>query len=345
MGTLDLCDPGWFPANYLASSDAFRMIRLDLDTIGRSSFLDRRMQAADSQEPELVVHLDGFDSVSTPCFLFHTAFCGSTLLSRALHAAPGAVSLKEPSVLLDISSAFLSAADQDAGRRLEARLGTALSLLARPWQDRGRVLIKPTNQVNRLLLQIRRTCPRAKGVLLYSSLEEFVISCFKKLPVAETRVRWMAQHLLVGSELSVRLAIPPLHMFNLPESCVFAWYAQMERYAKALELDSSDALRTLDMGVMLDEPLETVRAAADWLDLPAMPDVRLRVENIFKRDSKAPDREYSNQKRALEKDAVTDRFGDLIARTLRWASDEIHPYAVMPYNWKPLMQQQPRLAS
>src|SRR5690606_3216228 len=117
---------------------------------------------------------------------------------------------------------------------IDARLATVLALLGRSWTPGGRVLIKPTNQVNSLIGRILALQPDSAAILLYSSLEQFVVSCFEKLPLAETRIRWMAQHLLVGSELSARFGISPRHPFSLPEACVFTWYAQMERYAKAL---------------------------------------------------------------------------------------------------------------
>lgn len=335
MGFVDLANPKWFPANYRALSDEFRMIRLDIQTIGQASFLDKRMQT--SACSEIFCRIDSAQSAAAPSFLFHTAFCGSTLLARALHSPLAAVSLKEPSVLLDLSAASLSAPSNGTRALLDRRLATAMTLLSRPWTAGGRVLIKPTNQVNRLILEMLGIQSKSRGVLLYSSLEEFVISCFKKLPLSETRVRWMAQHLLADSELSVRLDIPPLHPFTLPESCVFAWYAQMERYAKALDADDSDRLRTLDMATMLASPLETVRAAALWLDLGFCPDsFERQVAAVFERDSKATGVQYNSSNRALEKKAVVEKFGDVIARTLRWAQSSIHPHAMLPTGWKPL---------
>ena len=333
----DFSDPRWFPVNYLPASDEFRMMTLDIDTIGSASFLDRRMPAGPGEGVLVSAESAGsFRSSTPPAFLFHSAFCGSTLLARALHAPPDAVSLKEPSVLLNLSSASL-AEQPGAVERLNKRLAAATTLLARPWAPASRVLIKPTNQANRLLSRMLQVQPESRAILLYSTLEEFLVSCFKKLPLAESRVRWMAQHLLVGSDLAERLGIPPLHAFSLPESCVFTWYSQLERYARALESDVAGNLRTLDLQTLLREPVAAVGAAARWLQLPhALEAMDQKVAHIFGHDSKATQRLYGSTQRAAENQLVTAQYGEVIARTLQWASTSIEPYAVLPQTWKPL---------
>lgn len=338
MTQLDLSDPGWFPVDYLLHIDQFRVMLLDVDAIGDSSFLDRRLQVNDAEE--VFIDAEGLRVTAPaypPAFVFHTAFCGSTLLARALHAPPLHVSLKEPSVLLSLSSASLAETTAIDTQRIDHRLDSAIALLARSWTPGGRVLIKPTNQANRLIERILQNQPASRAILLSSSLEEFVVSCFKKLPVAETRIRWMAQHLLAGSELAARLGIPANYNFSLPESCVFTWYAQMERFARVLDGDGGDRLRTLDLQTMLAAPVACVTAAAAWLDLQSPPQALAeRVAGVFQRDSKTPQRAYSHGQRELEKAAVQVRFGEVIGRTLEWARTSIEPHARLPMHGKAL---------
>lgn len=336
MSLPDLTDPRWFPADYLPGSDRWRMLRLELDALAEASFLDDRLQA--SGAPEALIEAAGIDApmpAQSPAFVFHTAFCGSTLLARALHSPPHAVAFKEPLALLTLAIAAAAASDADGQRRIDARLATVLALLGRGWSPTGRTLIKPTNQVNSLIGRILALQPGSRAILLHSSLEQFVVSCFEKLPLAETRIRWMAQHLLVGSDLSARLGIPPRHPFSLPEACVFTWYAQMERYANALHRDAGDRLRTLDLDTLQASPARTVDAAARWLALvtPAPG----QIDAVFRRDAKATGRTYDPIERQSGKALVRQRYGEVIQRTLAWADATIAPHATLPGRWKPLV--------
>ncbi|MDQ3495212.1 MAG: hypothetical protein M3485_06785 [Pseudomonadota bacterium] len=314
--------------------DAFLMQTLSLEQLGQASFLDKRLgvslasaQAIAVRElPVLPDH---------PAFLFHTAFCGSTLLARSLHAPLGTVALKEPAALLSLAHA-----DLNGKMRMtpDARvLQVALSLLARPWVREGQVMIKPTNQVNRLLPILVRASGRP-ALLLYSSLEEFLISCFKKLPEAEEQLRWMARFLLPDTRLAARLGLDRTYSPNFVEACVLTWYAQMERYAFVLDNDPDDRLRSLDMHSMLAQPVEAVHASALWLGLEAsLVDLSRRVLETFSRDSKRVNRSFGTAEREHEKAIVRQHFGPLIRKSLGWAEQTVLPAASLPVRWKPLL--------
>lgn len=339
MNAPDPSDPRWFPVGYAAETQTLSLLKVDLDCIGRSSFLDRRMQADWSAAlPVPLAALAESAAVDrAPALLFHTAFCGSTLLARALHAPPLAVSLKEPSALLDLCGASLPNR-RVPPERIERAGRALLGLLGRPWTAGGRVLIKPTNQVNRLLPLLLRLSPRSRAVLLYSGLEQFLVSCCKKLPEAETKLRWMAQMLLPDSRLGARLGIPSDHPFNFVESSVLTWHLQMERYALALAADGADRLRTLSVDALLAEPEASVRQAARWLELPgALDGLSERVQATFSRDAKHPEREYGQSDRENESQVVRQQHAALIEFALRWAAAAIEPAACLPADWKPLL--------
>lgn len=326
-------DAHWFPLEFDAANDAFVLQQCTLASLGDAAFLDQRF-VVDRSGAVVLAATEVAEHVapSSPAWLFHTAFCCSTLLARALHAPPAAVALKEPTMLLTLSTASL--APHDAAW-LDARIAHAASLLARPWSEGGRVLVKPTNQVNRLLPKLVALPGAPRAVLLYSSLREFLISCAKKLPAAETRIRWMAQHLLPGAMLQRALGVPANHPFNFVESCVLTWYAQVERYAQALAGPARERARTLDMDVLLARPEQCVRACASWLGLEHE-GLAQRVAAEFSRNSKHTEQPFDPAQRAREKQRVLERYGPLIDQAERWAADAIAPAAQMPRDWRPL---------
>ncbi len=332
MPVPQLDDPRWFLADYAFEHDRFHFIRLELEQITRATFLDRRMQA-DWGSVEQLDAATVAPPARTAALLFHTAFCGSTLLAKALHAAPVSVSLKEPLVLQRLAMAWLRMPDRRT--MIETRLRSAISLLARPWAPQGRVLVKPANQSNVLLRAMCEHRPSAHAVLLYSGLDDFMLSCFKKLPEAETRIRWMAQSLLPGTRLARALRVDTATPFNLVESCVLAWYAQMERYADLLASDVDDLLRSLDFVRMLRDPLPCVEACGRWLGLETT-GLHARVASAFSRDSKAEGRSFDARRRDSENQRAMASYGAIIDQGLRWAESHVAPQAMLPVRWKPL---------
>lgn len=330
-----LDDPYCFPFDYDPADGCVGLLRIEPELLASASFLDERLPIDRSACTWLrwteIPELD-----CSTALIFHTAFCGSTLLARALHQAPLAVSLREPRALLSIAKADLLA-PADAAPQTRAVLRRTLGLLGRPWGHGGRVLIKPTNQVNRLLPDLLELTQRP-ALLLYSSLEAFLLSCCKKLPEAETRIRWMAQFLLPGTLLAERLGIPPKHPFNFVESCVLTWYSQIERYAAALAGPAGPRLRTLDLTQLLAHPTHAVAACADWLQLPeARHELEDRVAATFQRDAKRTDRPFNAEQRQRENEQIKRHYAPLVEAALRWADSTIAPAAILPMQWQPLL--------
>jgi hypothetical protein len=116
------------------------------------------------------------DGGGTPHFIFHTAFCCSTLLVRACAEARGAIGLNEPAILNNL--AHRMAAENGSANR--ARLDLVLSLLGRSFDPGGSVIVKPTNFANALIDPILGMRPKAKAVLLYSNLETMLYSVARR---------------------------------------------------------------------------------------------------------------------------------------------------------------------
>lgn len=332
-------DTRWIPLGYDAQNDSFIFAWVDESSV-QAAFLDQRLgEAWDRRISVAASEVSASDSRPAPSWLFHTAFCCSTLLARALHAAPASIVLKEPNVLLDLARASLSSTMVPSAR-IDRRIREAIYLLARPWAAGGRVLIKPTNAANRLLPRLLAITPSSPALLLYGSLEDFLMSCVKKLPGAEKPMQWMAQYLLPGTVLEQRLGIPQNHALNFVESCVLVWYAQMEIYSDALAADTGDHLRSLNMSVLLAQPEEAVEASAAWLGLirqAAWADRADLIRDVFARNSKQPDASYGPDQRALERKKIMERFGDLILAALEWSEHAVSPHARLPASWKPLL--------
>jgi hypothetical protein len=330
----EMAQPAPFPIDFDPDTDEFLILPVTAGLIDDSAFLDERLDVDWAAATRLNWQdVPCASRIPNPALLFHTAFCCSTLLARSLQSPPRIVAIREPQALLRLARAAMF----QPRSRIEGPLRAALHLLARPWSSGGRCLIKPTNQVNNLLPDILRLTA-GKAILLRSSLPEFVISCCKKLPEADTRVRWMAQHLLKDTRLQRELEVPWNHHFHFIEACVLAWHAQIERYADALADDTADRLRSLDMQDMLDNPEGVVAACADWLELDIDASaLQERVRTEFRRNAKHPERPFDPLRRAQERTEVMARYSNVLETALAWERETIAPLARLPIDWKPLV--------
>ncbi len=309
----------------------YRLTSLQID---RANFLDIQNLKLENAVPERIKVQDHVapERGYPLSYIFHTAFCGSTLLSRALNQVPRVMVLKEPDVLMQISAQSLVAGNKN----VIPYLLDSLKELSRPWATSGSVVIKPTNSVNRMILEILDVYP-GKAILLYSELEDFLVSCFKKLPMADQKLRWMAQHLIHKTQLQKNLNVETLHPFGFVEACVITWYSQMEYFAKAIERDHGDNIRTLNMKDMLAKPYESVQAASLFLGLEKSDaEIAESVGREFNRNSKAPEKIYTDAERSLEVSQVRAQYSSLLEVALEWAEQNIAPVAMLPGHYKPL---------
>jgi hypothetical protein len=329
-----LSDAALFPVQFDDQRGEFLLLPLSLDVLSGAAFLDQRMGLdwrLARRVPWRELHVE--KPPAPPALLFHTAFCGSTLLARALQAPPDIVALREPQALLQLAT-FAEHAPAD---QVDGPLDAVLQLLSRPWSVGGRCVIKPSNLANNLLPDILRMTG-GRAILLYSSLPDFIVSCCKKLPQVQNYTLWAARHLSRGTELIRNLGIPSSHPFHFAEACVLTWYAQMEMYADALSRDVDDRLRSLDFAALLEQPMDVVPECAQWLGLGG--DAALWQQNTrteFRRNAKETTRSFDASARTREHAAASERHAGLIHAALRWANEVVAPVARMPAAWKPLM--------
>lgn len=103
-------------------------------------------------------------------YIFHSAFCCSTLLARALDLPGVAMGLKEPQILNELAA-------QMRARQLSRELLDGVTrLLGRPFGPGEAIVIKPSNEANLLIEQLLRGDERSKAILLYAPLPRFLRS-------------------------------------------------------------------------------------------------------------------------------------------------------------------------
>ena len=112
-------------------------------------------------------------------YIFHSAYCCSTLLARAFDIEGVAMGLKEPLILNDLSGWRQRGAD---AAKLAEVLDSALTLLARPFAPGEAVIVKPSNLINPFAAAMLAMRPQAHALLLHAPLPLYLASIARNDP-------------------------------------------------------------------------------------------------------------------------------------------------------------------
>ncbi len=259
-------DPLWFAHRYDPGQDAVHFLRLSRDVHRAATFVTDEYLPADAAK--LVLRRqDVMAAAPLPApvhFIFHSAYCCSTLLARACDLEGVAMGLKEPPWFND-----LVGWKQRGGtpREIAAVLDDGLTLLARPFGPGEAVVIKPSNVANAFAPAMLTMRPRARALLLHAPLEAYLGSIVRKGMWGRLWVRDLLVKQL-GDGLH-DLGFTPTDYLGQTDLQVAAmgWLAQHALFARMVDSFGSNRVRTLDSETLVAQPVAIMRALATLFGL------------------------------------------------------------------------------
>lgn len=237
-------------------------------------------------------------------YIFHTAYCCSTLLARCLEAM-GCFVLKEPPPLLELAFAHdhLVALDPEEPR---AWLALVVDLMARTYAPQP-VVVKCGALANVLAESLLDACRDARAVFLYGGLAHHLSQVLK-----DPERRKLARHrraLLVPRARS--LGIEAGGDLSDAQAAAFVWLTRMrdhERAAKRL----GDRILAVEGTRIADDPGGTMAAIASHFGIPRMAVPALG--NVLDFHAKRPAERFVSE-------PADDRYAAEIARGLAWVEE------------------------
>jgi hypothetical protein len=259
-------DPLWLAHRYDESQDAIHFVRLSREGHRAATFITDEYIPAET--PRLVLGRSDVAAAAGPPaplhFIFHSAYCCSTLLARALDIETVSMGLKEPLILNDMVGWRRRGADPG---RLAAMLDVSLTLLARPFAPGETVVVKPSNILNGIAPALLGLRPRSNALLLYAPLPDFLRSIARKGLWGR---RWVRE-LFIGQlrDGIVDLGLGEQHYLDLTDLQIAAagWLAQHDVFAHMVSRFGADRVRTLDSATLTARPDETMARLSDLFGL------------------------------------------------------------------------------
>ena len=318
----DITDARWFPVDVDVRGGRIAFLELSDELIANASFLDNRVDA--SLGDSVVLSVDEIPhafALAHTGWLFHTSFCCSTLLARALHFPPQQVCLKEPLVLRRLGDA------RDGGLEMGKFPKLIVDLLTRRRHDGAGVLIKPTHAALNIAVDLLREAPSSRAVVLTSELEDFLVSNLKKTPETQAKIPQLAERALRAGRF--RHALPE-SAFQPPDllcAAALQWAAQRELVVDIQDIVGVSRVWILDQQELLRDIAGVTQRVSNWLGLhPPAEAFAAHVHAVSQRHAKALDTAYGSEKREAERQLVATMFPRELENALAWARDNLLPY-------------------
>jgi len=328
-----LTSPYVFLSGIDIENRAFLFLETNREVLSKSAFIDGR-ETISSKQHIRVSFEDVFSSKmntakkSESRFIFHMAFCGSTLLARTLDVKGKSLSYKEPQVFIDLSTIKASNhalyKDKNSWGKL---LAFTLSKFDACFTDQEQNIIKPSNWVNTIADDLLLNRAGQKALLLTIEPKDFLIAVFRG---GGDRVRYIhsfLQHMAKGKQDLLKV-IDQIEKENKDTVSLFsklvllAYAIQKNKLHKTSKLLSKEQILFMDHKKLINEPMVCIEKASTFFDLRLTPiEIEESIKRNFRNHSKVVGRAYNNKEMGATNDKVLAAYGGNFEETLEWYDD------------------------
>ena len=308
----------WFPHRYQIDAGNIEMIEIDRQMIETTTFL-ATPKFPGKQTNRQLVSVESLSQVSSqsspPAFIFHSAFCCSTLIARAIDV-PGRVrSLKEPQITMDIADYIRRNA------KVPKHIKIIRNLLSRTPIAGEKTVIKPTNMANNLLLHNTGLLAKSPILFLYGSLRGFLISVLKKGEQGRFMTRRMYSIFMNDPTRFKEIPLKQLATLTDLQIAAMVWLLQTEIFEQKLLDCSDESMVSLNCDHFLAKPAEYLSSINEHfkLGLNKQELCKLATSELLHLNSKNQDKNYDSGKRKLESDKIELEYGSTIDHICQWA--------------------------
>ena len=323
-----LADPVWFLQDYDTATRKLRFVRTTRDALANQPFLAEGMWDY-TPLPQVLIPENAIagalpESAELPRanFIWHTAFCCSTLMARALDHEGRNLSLKEPGVLLTVADAKRQRA-MGPGRPLSYRFPEiALRLLARPFAPGEQMTMKPTNSGN-YALRDAIALTKGKHLFLYSDCRSFVISIAKKGEYGRRYVRDLYTRILGDGNEQGGWPVQQVFAYSDLQLAAIVWHMQIAEFHRSWPMLKDGRAASLDCDAFLAEPLEALAKIDEFLGLGLGREHLASVVSgpIFAQHSKDTGSAYGIASRRADHDAAAASIARDLDEIVAWSYD------------------------
>ena len=300
---MDVFDsPSWFPEGFDQNRGEFRFVAAGRAELASQPFLDWRWnRSGAARNTANAAGMIARLPPQNPCprIIWHTGFCCSTLLAKALDQPGRSLSLCEPQVLVDVADA--KRAGLFARDFLAAVPQLAFHLLSRSFMLQERVTLKPAPAANTLL---REAATRTSGpmLFLFSDCRSFLVSMCKMGENGRKYVRSLFLAMLHDDHAQAQWPAPKLLSMSDLELAAIVWHMQIAEFLRNWPLLAAGRAASLDCDAFLASPTDALRKLDEFFSLGFGAEHVEQVASgpLFRRNAKTGEDSFDTSRRLNE---------------------------------------------
>lgn len=312
-------DAAWLAHRYDPVRDKVHFIAADRARQREAAFLTDEYLAG-TDRPVVIDRREAVaaQDVRAPLhFIFHSAYCCSTLLANAFDIEGVSFGVKEPVILNDLSGWRRRGGEpQEVGSALQS----ALSLLARPFVQGEHVIVKPSNVVNSLAPAMMTASPGSRALLLYTPLPNYLGSIARKGMWGRLWVRDLFVKLTKDGVADYGFSPEEILQQTDLQIAAIGWLAQHRLFATMAERFGPKRIRTLQAERLVADPAGVLAALATHFGIDAD---AAKVEAVarggaFDTDAKTGANFDASMRQNAHRDDIAVH-GDEVGKVAQWA--------------------------
>lgn len=313
-------DPAWLADRYDPGHDAIHFRRVERAAHRKATFLTPEY-LGEEPRPLILRRSDVMAEVAPRAplhFIFHSAYCCSTLLARAFDIPGRAMGLKEPVLLNDMVGWRHRGGEP---RQVGAVLGDSLNLLARPFAAGEAIIIKPSNLCNGLADAIMALAPASKALLLYAPLPIFLASVARKGMWGRLWVRELMVKQLREGYIDLGLSSEDYLGLTDLQAAAVGWLAQHDHFNRMIARLGPERVASLDSERLLAMPAEALGALARLYEIALTADqIAALVEGPAFRQHSKFGTDFAQADRVAEQRDGASVHAEEIEKVAIWAN-------------------------
>ena len=321
-----LADVRFFPAHIDFERECLILIETSRDRLTSTPFLDGRSKIAEGIALELPLReaLEAeWPVIRQPDrFIFHVAYCGSTLLATLLDIEGRTFAEREPHVLVELANAW----GHQEPALVRSSLELMRDLLRRPWHAGEVNVCKPSNWANPLLPLLTAQSERIRPLFVTTGKRSYLHSLFRGGRERMVYVIRATEHLLKhtpdGAQLWHRATAgtdDPLE--RAARIALVSLHVQVQMFEQAMIAGGWGSAQVVTLEEIEEDPLGACMFASAALDLRLSAGALDRVIDArVHRYAKDPSTTYSQEWTASQNRQIDANYGRVIDRALDWAA-------------------------
>lgn len=322
IGAQYVQDSAWLPHFYDPHRDSLSFAYLPREAQRALTFLDPRYITRDAESPSIqIAQLPEHEirQAAGPLhFIFHTGFCCSTLLTRALDVPGVSMGLKEPVVLANFAD-YWANSRRNAGA-FEA-LSVTLDLLSRPLSPGETQIAKPSIVVNHIIPQLLHARQDAKAILLYSSLDTFMRAIARRGVEGRVFARQLFRQFAPVNPLDSGYSDDDAMLQSDLQIAAQAWLMQISFMEQITKRFGIDRIRVLNAETFLRDTASTLTQVGAFFDFDLSVERAQTIagSDIFREHAKELGRPFDAAAQKAQYEEAGEAHREELMMTKDWA--------------------------